>query len=172
MQQSGQSEINGHPTTQVLLQQNELILRSAGEGIYGLDTNGKTTFVNPAAARMLGCAPEDIIGQPMHQLLHHTKADGSPYPAEDCPIYAAFSDGEVHSVDNEVFWRKDGSSFSVEYTSTPIREDGKLSGAVVVFRNISQLKQSQEALRHALAEVQQLKNRLEAENIYLQEEIR
>ena len=172
MQQSGQSEINGHPTTQVLLRQNELILRSAGEGIYGLDTNGKTTFVNPAAARMLGCAPEDIIGQPMHQLLHHTKADGSPYPAEDCPIYAAFSDGEVHSVDNEVFWRKNGSSFPVEYTSTPIREDGKLSGAVVVFRNISQLKQSQEALRHALAEVQQLKNRLEAENIYLQEEIK
>ena len=127
--------------------------------------------MNPAAARMLGRAPEEIIGQPAHQLLHHTKPNGSAYPAADCPIYAAFNDGEVHSVDNEVFWRKDDSSFPVEYTSTPIREDGKVSGAVVVFRNVSQLKQSQEALRRALAEVQELKDRLEAENIYLQEEI-
>ncbi|MFQ5527942.1 MAG: sigma-54 interaction domain-containing protein [Thermoanaerobaculia bacterium] len=155
-----------------LQRKNELILDSAGEGIYGLDTDGMTTFVNPAAAEMLGCSTEELIGQPMHVLLHHTRPDGSPYPRQECPIYAAFKDGEVHSVDDEVFWRKDGSSFPVEYTSTPIREYGELVGAVVVFRNLTEIKRSEENLGRALAEVEHLKSRLEAENVYLQEEIR
>lgn len=155
-----------------LQRHNELILDSAGEGIYGLDSEGLTTFVNPAATEMLGWSAEELIGEPMHALLHHTRPDGSAFPRHECPIYAAFKDGEVHSVDDEFFWRKDGSSFPVEYTSTPIREHGELVGAVVVFRNLTELKQSEENLRRALAEVEQLKNRLEAENFYLQEEIR
>ena len=154
-----------------LQRQNELILRTAGEGIYGLDAEGKTTFVNPAAAKMLGWDAEELIGQPMHALLHHSKPDGSPYPATECPIYAAFKDGNVHRVDDEVFWRKDGSSFSIEYTSTPILEDGKLAGAVVVFWDITERTRAEEALRGALTEVKQLKERLQAENIYLREEI-
>ena len=85
--------------------QNELILEAAGEGIYGLDCEGKTTFLNPAAAHMLGFEREALIGQPMHALLHHTRPDGSPFPKEECPIYAAFKDGAVHHVDDEVFWR-------------------------------------------------------------------
>lgn len=155
-----------------LQRHNELILDSAGEGIYGLDSEGLTTFVNPAATEMLGWSAEELIGEPMHALLHHTRPDGSAFPRHECPIYAAFKDGEVHSVDDEFFWRKDGSSFPVEYTSTPIREHGELVGAVVVFRNLTELKQSEENLRRALAEVEQLKNRLEEENFYLQEEIR
>ena len=151
---------------------NELILSSAGEGIYGLDAEGLTTFVNPAATKMLGWPAKEIIGHPMHSLLHHSRADGSAYPREDCPIYAAFNDGLVHSVDNDVFWRKDGSSFPVEYTSTPICDEGKLIGAVVVFRSLTERKRSEEELRLALAEVKELKNRLEAENLYLQEEIK
>ena len=155
-----------------LQRQNELILRAAGEGIYGLDTEGKTTFVNPAAATMLGWEAEELIGQPMHTVLHHTKPDGGPFPREECPIYAAFNDGKVHRVDDEVFWRKDGSSFPVEYTSTPIFESGKLTGAVVVFWDITERKQVQDALQNALTEVRQLTERLEAENVYLQEEIK
>ena len=155
-----------------LERQNELILESAGEGIYGLDTKGLTTFVNPAAAEMLGWAADELIGQPMHKLLHHTRPDGSHFPREQCPIYAAFKDGEVRTVDDEVFWRKDGSSFPVEYTSTPVRDRGELVGAVVVFRNLTDIKQSEENLRRALAEVERLRSRLEAENVYLQEEIR
>ena len=150
---------------------NELILGAAGEGIYGLDCDGLTTFVNPAAAEVLGWPVEELIGRPMHAILHHSRPDGSPYPREECPIYAAFNDGEVHTVSDEVFWRQDGSSFPVEYVSTPIRERGRLVGAVVVFRNLTELKQSEERLKTALAEVEHLKNRLEAENVYLQEEI-
>lgn len=150
----------------------DLILGSAGEGIYGLDTKGLTTFVNPAAARLLGRSTDELIGRSMHALLHHKKPDGSPYPAEECPIYAAFKDGKVHRVENEVFWRRDGTSFPVEYTSTPIVKDDKLVGAVVVFWDTTARKKAEEKLREALREVKDLKNRLEEENQYLQEEIK
>jgi formate hydrogenlyase transcriptional activator len=123
--------------------ENQLILRAAGEGIYGVNAEGKTTFVNPAAERMLGC-----------------------------PIYAAFRDGAVHQVDGEVFWRKDGTPVWVEYTSTPIRDRGVVVGAVIVFRDVSQRREADEKLHAALAEVDRLRERLELENAYLQEEIR
>lgn len=126
---------------------NVLILQAAGEGIYGLDAEGKTSFVNPAAAKMLGWSADELIGQPLHAVHHHSKPDGSPYPAAQCPIYAAFNDGKMHHVDDEVFWRKDGSSFPVEYTSTPIFEDGRLAGAVVVFWDISERKRAHDELR-------------------------
>ena len=122
---------------------NELILKCAGEGIYGLDRDGLTTFVNPAAAKMLGWEMDEIVGKSQHALIHHTKPDGTAYPSNECPIYAAFTDGAVHSVDDEVFWRKDGSSFPVEYVSTPIVDDtGGLLGAVVYFRDISQRREA------------------------------
>ena len=152
---------------------NQSILDSAGEGIYGLDTEGNTTFVNPAAAEILGWTVEELIGKPQHAIIHHTHANGDPYPREECPIYAAFTDGEVHRKDDEVFWRQDGTSVPVEYVSTPIRdEDGELAGAVVSFIDITHRKQQQEALERALEEVKALKDRLEHENEYLQEEIR
>lgn len=132
---------------ELLNRQNELLLNSAGEGIYGLDMEGKTTFVNPAAARMIGWELEELIGKPQHDILHHTKPDGSPYPRQQCPICAAFKDGAVHHVDNEVFWRKDGTSFPVEYIRTPIREQSGLIGAVVSFRDITERKQAEEALK-------------------------
>ena len=134
--------------TEQLRRRNELILEAAGEGIYGLDAEGKTTFVNPAAARMLGYRPEDLIGQLHHELVHHSRADGRVYPQSQCPIYAAFKDGTVHtSIDNEVFWRRDGTSFPVEYTSTPIIDKGSIVGAVVTFRDITERKRMEEALR-------------------------
>ena len=105
--------------SQAVERQSALVLTAAGEGIYGLDTHGRTTFVNPAAGRMLGWSAEELIGQPMHAVLHHSYPDSTVYPREACPIYAAFKDGQVHRVEDEVFWRKDGSSFPVEYTSTP-----------------------------------------------------
>jgi PAS domain S-box-containing protein len=127
---------------------NELILESAGEGIYGLDTDGRTTFVNPAAAHMLGYKTGDLIGQLHHELVHHSRPDGRAYPQSQCPIYAAFKDGTVHSsVENEVFWRKDGTSFQVEYTSTPIIDKGNIVGAVVTFRDITERKRLEELLR-------------------------
>ncbi|MCH7724109.1 MAG: sigma 54-interacting transcriptional regulator [Bacteroidetes bacterium] len=158
----------------------ELILQSVGEGVYGLDCNGHTTFVNNAAANMLGWQLEDLIGKRQHDIIHHTKIDGSHYEVKDCPIYAAFKDGKIHRIDDEIFWRKDGSSFPVEYISTPIIDDKrKLMGAVVAFRDITERKEAERAiqksntdLQNALVEVEQLKTRLEQENIYLQQEIK
>ncbi len=121
----------------------ELILESAGDGIYGLNTKGHTTFVNKVAAKLVGWDAEDLIGKNQHEILHHTKPDGSPYPREECPIYAAFLDGKVHTVTDDVFWRKDGSSFPVEYTSTPIEEDGEITGAVVVFRDVTEQRKAE-----------------------------
>jgi formate hydrogenlyase transcriptional activator len=152
--------------------ENQLILRAAGEGIYGVNAEGKTTFVNPAAERMLGWAAEELVGKEIHSIVHHTHQDGRPYPHQDCPIYAAFRDGAVHQVDGEVFWRKDGSKVWVEYTSTPIRDRSMVVGAVIVFRDVSQRREADEKLRAALAEVDRLRERLELENAYLQEEIR
>lgn len=152
--------------------ENQLILRAAGEGIYGVNAEGKTTFVNPAAERMLGWAAEELVGREIHPIVHHTHHDGRHYPDHDCPIYAAFRDGAVHQVDGEVFWRKDGSPVWVEYTSTPIRDRGVVVGAVIVFRDVSQRREADEKLHAALAEVDRLRERLELENAYLQEEIR
>ncbi len=132
-----------------LSRQNALILNSAGEGIYGLDIEGKATFVNATAAQMLGWTVEELIGQPMHTFLHHTKPDGTPYPLEECPIYAAFRDGAVHHVVDEKFWRKDGTSFPVEYISNPIRENEKVAGAVVTFKDVTEHKKLEEQLRQA-----------------------
>lgn len=121
---------------------------------------------------MPGWDAEDLIGKSMHQLHHHTWPDGTPFTKEACPICAAFNDGEVHHVDDEVFWRKDGSSFPVDYTSTPIVENGNLAGAVVVFQDITERKRAEEALYEAYAKIAHMKERLEAENSDLQEEIK
>jgi PAS domain S-box-containing protein len=129
-----------------LSHQNELLLDSAGEGILGVDSHGNTIFANPAAARMTGHTVEELIGRHQH-IIHHTKIDGTPYRQSECPVYAAFTDGLIHRVVDEVFWRKDGSSFPVEYISTPIREDTELVGAVVVFRDITQRKQSEQEIK-------------------------
>ena len=149
-----------------------LILDAAGEGIYGVDVEGRATFANPAAERMLGWTSEEMIGRNIHALIHHTHADGARYPAEDCPIYNAFRFGKINRVEDEVFWRRDGRPIRVEYTSTPIIDHGATQGAVIVFRDITRRKENERRLREAMAEVAALKARLEMENAYLQEEVR
>jgi len=134
---------------------NELLLESVGEGIYGIDLEGRATFVNRAAAAILGYDPSDLVGQPMHPRIHDRRADGSPYPVEACPIYAALRDGSVHAVQDEVVWRKDGSSLDVEYTSTPVRDEGgSIAGAVVVFRDVTARKRADEAIQAAYADLE------------------
>ncbi|WP_226583500.1 sigma 54-interacting transcriptional regulator [Acuticoccus sediminis] len=150
---------------------NRLILDAAGDGIYGVNARGETTFVNPAAEEMLGWKAEELTGTLMHALIHHSHEGGDAYDVHECPIYAAFRDGIVHRVENEVFWRKDGTSFPVEYTSTPIYDDGRLVGAVVVFRDVSERLAQERRITAALAEVERLRHRLELENAYLTDEI-
>jgi len=131
-----------------LNRQHEMVLKSAGEGIFGLDLDGNATFVNPAAARMTGWETEELVGHPQHEVLHHTKPDGFPYPREECPIHAVLEDKTTHSRDDEVFWRKDGTSFPVEYMSSPILQDGEVVGAVVTFKDITERKFLEEQLHH------------------------
>jgi PAS domain S-box-containing protein len=150
---------------------NQLLLSSVGDGIYSINSDGLATFVNPAGARMLGWEPEDMIGKNIHRIHHHTHADGSHYPVEDCPIYKAVRDGVVHEGRQEVFWRRDGSGFPVEFTSTPVISDGRIAGAVVVFRDITERRNTENQLQSALDELKVLKHRLEEQNAYLQEEI-
>ena len=150
----------------------ELILNAAGEGIYGLDKDGRATFGNAATKTILGWQPEEVIGKPAHATHHHSHADGSPYPQVECPIYAALQDGEVHHVDDEVFWHADGSAVPVEYTSTPICNAGEIQGAVVVFRDISERKDIERQREAAYREIKQLKDLLEQERDYLRDEIK
>ncbi|WP_412062742.1 PAS domain S-box protein [Rubrivirga sp. IMCC45206] len=110
------------------------VLEAASEGIYGLDLDGKTTFVNAAAVEMTGWTVAEQVGSRQHDLIHHHRPDGEAYPATDCHIYATLHDGEPRSVDTEVFWRKDGTAFPVSYAVTPILDDGEIAGAVVLFR--------------------------------------
>jgi PAS domain S-box-containing protein len=152
--------------------ENDLILQSVGDGIYGVDIEGKATFVNPACERILEWQADEMIGKNIHDLIHHHHPDGTHYHGQDCPIYAAFRDGEVRQVEDEVFWTKTGRAIPVAYTSTPILDSGRLVGAVVVFRDISERIEAEAQLKQALAEVQALKQRLEAENAYLQETYR
>ncbi|KKN37638.1 hypothetical protein LCGC14_0761530, partial [marine sediment metagenome] len=114
--------------------QTRLLLDSTAEAIYGLDTNGNCTFVNPGCLRLLGYkSTNDLIGKNMHALIHHSYPDGTPYPIKKCPIYQVFQKGAITHVDHEVLWRKDGSNFSAEYWSYPIIDDNQIKGAVVTF---------------------------------------
>ena len=149
----------------------QLILDSAGEGVYGLDADGKTTFVNEAATRILGWRAEDVIGKPLHDIHHHSYEDGSSYRREDCPIYHAIRDGQVHQADDEVFWHTDGSSVPVEYTSTPIIENGEIKGAVVVFRDITARRDIEHQREEAWREIVRLKEQIEQERDYLRDEV-
>ena len=132
-----------------LNRRHKLILDSAGEGIYGIDLEGRTTFVNPAAARMLGWEVEELIGQPIQDIVCHTMCDGTPCSYDACPILAACRDGVVRHVPEDVFWRKDGTHVLVEYVSTPIREHDTLVGAVVIFKDITERKRLEREMQSA-----------------------
>lgn len=136
--------------------ENELILNSVGEGIYELDLHGAAIFVNLAVAQMVGYRVEELIGKHLHDIIHHSKVDGSPYPWEESPIYTTLQDSKVHAVINEVFWRLDGTSFPVEYTSTPLKKQGKLMGAVVSFKDITERKQAEADIYSALEKEKKL----------------
>lgn len=143
------------PELKTLRRQHELILNAVGEGVYGLDREGKVTFVNPAAAKMIGWEIKELIGQSMHSVLHYSKPDGRPYPVHECPIYEAFRDGRIHRANTEVFWRKDGSSFPVEYVSTPMQDQqGDLVGTVVAFQDITQRKWAEALLQRTNEELE------------------
>lgn len=124
-----------------------LLLESAGEGIYGLDTEGRCIFINAAAQQMLGYTQAEVLGRQTHPLLHPVHADGTPYPQDQCRLYDALRKGEAVRGVVEVAWRKDGTSFPAEYSAHPLREAGRITGAVLVFRDVTEAQ----ALAHRLS---------------------
>ena len=112
-------QIRAEDRLRALMRQSNSILESVGDGIFGIDLDGRVTVINPAALQMLGFKPGEVLGRNMHDLIHHTRADGTPYPADECPISNTIRDLDTVRVANEVFWRKDGTSFPVEYVARP-----------------------------------------------------
>ena len=133
-----------------------LLLESSADGLYGVDIQGHTTFVNPAACAMLGYRPEQLLGRSIHELIHYQHADGRPYLMEDCPLNQTLTHGEIRRGDDELFWRADGTALPVAYSSHPIRREGEIVGAVVSFIDSSTQKQAEAAREAALVEAERL----------------
>ena len=135
------------------------LLESTGEGIFGIDMNGLCTFINRAGAEQLGWQAREVLGRNMHELAHHTHGDGAMsgahYPEQLCPIFNAFRNGLPCRIDTEHFWRKNGTSFAVEYSSYPILDGDTVQGAVVTFVDISARKKAEDDLKQAHAALEQ-----------------
>jgi PAS domain S-box-containing protein len=132
-----------------LTRQMQALLESTEAGFYGMDTAGNCTFINRAGARMLGYKPKEMIGRQLHDLIHYRHRDGSSYPQSDCPIFVASQRGRSAAADNEVFWKRDGTPLSIEYSTSPIIQDGEHRGAVVAFADITQRLAAQRAIKES-----------------------
>ncbi len=173
----GRLELLVEERTDELMQSEErtrLLLDSAGEGIFGVNGEGEVSFINPAALEMLGYAEAEIMGRSAHALFHHSRADGSEYPADECPMNDSWINGATHRVGDEVLWRKDGRSFPVEYSSTPINKAGRVVGAVITFFDVSERRLVEEEMNRYVDELERF-NRLtvgrEERMIELKEEV-
>lgn len=132
----------------------EMILESTGEGIYGIDLNGRCIFINQVGAATLGYTPDEVLGRSMHYLIHHSHADKTLMPVQECRIYKAFQEWHGIHADDEVLWRRDGSCFPAEYASYPIRDGETVVGAVVTFNDITKRKRSEQLLQEAHAQLE------------------
>ncbi len=140
---------------------NQVVLNSAGEGIYGVDRDGRLTFVNPAAAKMFGWEAGALIGQSLHTLVFRPDLSEQPFGEQHCPIVETITAGEIREQEDSAFWRKDRTSFSVEYVSTPIWERGDVVGAVVVFKDTTDRKRAEAQLQDSLRRLRKLSGRME-----------
>ncbi|HRP77112.1 MAG TPA: PAS domain S-box protein [Rhodocyclaceae bacterium] len=131
---------------QAAVKQHHLLLQHAGQGIYGLDSEGCVTFVNQAAEALLGYRADTLIGRKMHPIMHHTRPDGAAYPDAACPISATLRDGVTRKIDEELFWRADGSALEVEYVVAALEDAGRIAGAVVLFEDVRERRRARESL--------------------------
>jgi PAS domain S-box-containing protein len=128
----------------LLSERSDQILNAIDDGVYCLDASGNTTFVNEAAARVLGYSARELLGRPQHEVMHHHYADGTPFPREACPIYLAVTEGIQQRVGGDVFWTKSGEKLWVDYTAIPIKEGRRIVGAVITFRDVSLQQRAEE----------------------------
>jgi PAS domain S-box-containing protein len=140
-------QVRAEEKLRALIHQSNSILESVGDGIYGVDPDGRVTVVNPAAAQMLGYQPNELLGRNFHDLVVHTRTDGTPYPASESPVLTTIQNLDTIRVSNEIFWRKDGTSFPVEYVARPQIDStdgttpGKAIGVVVAFTDTTERRQ-------------------------------
>lgn len=127
-----------------------LILESIGEGVFGVDMEGRVSFANPRALELLDYASDELIGEKVHALIHHSRLDGSSYPVEECPMFRAYTAGISSQIDNEVLWRKDGTPFPVEYSATPIRRENNIIGAVIAFNDVTERRKAENRLKSVI----------------------
>jgi PAS domain S-box-containing protein len=132
-----------------LNRQMQALLDSTEAGFYGMDTAGDCIFINRAGARMLGYKPKELVGRQMHDTVHYRRRDGSPYPQSQCPIYLASQRGKSAAAEDEVFWKRDGTPLAIEYSTSPIIQDGEHRGAVVAFADITQRLAAQRAIKES-----------------------
>jgi len=130
-------------------ERSRLLLESVGEGIFGVGADGLVNFINPAALAMVGYEADEILDKEIHPIIHHSHEDKSSYPVEECPMYESFTLGVKNSIADEVLWRKDNTPFPVEYTSVPIEKNGDILGSVVVFRDITERKETELQIKRA-----------------------
>jgi two-component system sensor histidine kinase VicK len=131
-------KIDAEAKLHALMRQRESILDSVGDGIYGIDMDGRILFVNHVGAELLGYTPEEMQGKMIHSLIHHSRADGTNYPIEECPIEGTLHREGPIRVRDEVFWRRDGTSIPVEYVACPLIDEGKVTGAVVAYQDVTE----------------------------------
>lgn len=147
----------------------QTILDAVTDGIYGIDADGNTTFVNRAAARMLGRTTQELVSTPQHATIHHSRADGSPFPIGECPIHLTLNDGVTRNISEDVFWRPDGTSFPVSYTVTTIRDERDIKGAVITFVDLTEHRRAEDEAQRALFDlVNEQAARAEAESMRVQ----
>jgi PAS domain S-box-containing protein len=132
------------------------IIECAADGLYGIDSEGRLAFVNPATCRMLGYAAEAILGVPAHRLFHHSRPDGSPYPEAECPVLTCLWTGQTIREDSDVYWRADGTAIPVMYAAHPLVREGKIEGAVISFVDLSERRAAETAREQALAAAENL----------------
>ena len=129
--------------------QNELLLTAAGEGIYGLDRAGNVTFMNPAASEMVGYTPEEVVGRNLHELMHHTRADGTPLPVAECPTDAVLAGHELQPLETDVFWHKNGTTDRDPLHVEADLEHDEIVGAVLIVSDISNRLRLEDEIRQA-----------------------
>ena len=135
-----------------LVRRDEAALEAVDAGVYVLDAEGRTTYVNEAAVRLLGYSPRELLGKGQHALIHSKYFDGKPFPVEQCPIYSSYHDGVTQRVGGDVFWKRDGQPLPVDYVAIPIRDGRKLTGTVVTFRDATEQVRAREQAAALAAE--------------------
>jgi two-component system, sensor histidine kinase and response regulator len=128
-------------------ERNRLVLENVGEGIFGVDLNGKITFINTEGCTLLGYDKKELFGEKIHDIIHHTRKNGSNYPVEECPMKKAYTEGKTFTINDEILWKKDGTAIDVVYTSAPIIKENNIEGAVITFRDVTEKRIAQGELK-------------------------